>query len=495
MMRRSSLKQVVTVSPPRPRSSGGRATRRGWERARRRAARAVLLGGTDLLAAGGASLLAVATTRPLAGQVWLGWAELWALFGTVVILQPLVVALFGGYRAGTIRLGLSRVVAAAGTVSLLAWIQLRLTQGEILTQSGAIGLAGYFIWASLLLFVGRIALESSVRQAFRRGLGQRHTLIVGTRRETARLALRLRGYDADDLRIVGRISPDRHVLANIPELLAQVEEAVESSGASEVILASRGFPAETVEPLVEHCLNRGVAVSVVRKNIRDIDALLELRRTPVGQVLRVMPRAPGISREQVKRGMDIAISVIGLLLIWPLLLVIAIAIRLDSPGPVLFKQLRAGRDGQPFRMFKFRTMVASAEEIKLELLHLNASGDPRLFKIPQDPRVTRVGRFLRGSSLDELPQLLNVLRGEMSLIGPRPFFPDDLDSYDEHHFERLTVLPGITGLWQVNGRSRIVDFEDVIHWDRFYIRNWSVWLDLKILLKTVPAVVKRTGAY
>jgi exopolysaccharide biosynthesis polyprenyl glycosylphosphotransferase len=205
----------------------------------------------------------------------------------------------------------------------------------------------------------------------------------------------------------------------------------------------------------------------------------------------------GITAEQliVKRWIDTILAALAIVLLTPLFLLIAIAIKLDSPGPVFFRQVRAGQRGQPFAMMKFRTMVDRADEIKEELHHLNASGDPRLFKIPNDPRVTRVGRLLRRTSLDELPQLFNVLRGEMSIVGPRPFFPNDLVSYAEHHFTRLSVPPGITGWWQVNGRSDVVDFEEVVRLDREYIERWSVLFDLWIMLRTLPAMLGRQGAY
>jgi lipopolysaccharide/colanic/teichoic acid biosynthesis glycosyltransferase len=146
-------------------------------------------------------------------------------------------------------------------------------------------------------------------------------------------------------------------------------------------------------------------------------------------------------------------------------------------------------------MLKFRTMRKGADAEKPALGHLNHTGDSRLFKIPDDPRVTRVGRILRRWSLDELPQLWNVLRGDMSLVGPRPFFESDLEDYQVHHFRRLAAKPGLTGLWQVSGRSNVVDFEEVVRLDRQYIEQWSIWLDLSILLRTLPAVLRRDGAY
>lgn len=154
-----------------------------------------------------------------------------------------------------------------------------------------------------------------------------------------------------------------------------------------------------------------------------------------------------------------------------------------------------GYAGEVFRVLKFRTMQSDADALKASLVHLNASGDERLFKIRKDPRVTRLGRFLRKWSIDELPLLFNVLSGEMSLVGPRPFFEADLESYHDHHFARLGTKPGITGLWQVMGRSAVTDFEEVVRLDRQYIERWSVFLDLHLLVRTIPAVLRGRGAY
>jgi exopolysaccharide biosynthesis polyprenyl glycosylphosphotransferase len=197
----------------------------------------------------------------------------------------------------------------------------------------------------------------------------------------------------------------------------------------------------------------------------------------------------------IKRVVDVVGAVVGIILLAPVLALIAIAIRFDSPGPVFFTQDRAGLGGRRFRMLKFRTMRVGADAEKHELSHLNHSGDSRLFKIPEDPRVTRLGALLRRWSLDELPQFWNVIRGEMSLVGPRPFFEADFANYQDHHFRRLDAKPGITGLWQVSGRSSVVDFEDVVYLDRQYIEQWSPWLDVSIMFRTLPAVVRREGAY
>ena len=195
-----------------------------------------------------------------------------------------------------------------------------------------------------------------------------------------------------------------------------------------------------------------------------------------------------------KRIVDVLGALLGILVLSPILILIAACIRCASPGPILFKQVRIGFGGGLFWMYKFRTMREGADDLKDSLAHLNASGDRRLFKIPNDPRVTRIGNLLRRWSLDELPQLINVLRGEMSLVGPRPFFESDLEDYRDEHFSRLAAKPGMTGLWQVKGRSQILDFEEVIRLDLEYVYRWSVVLDLLILVQTLPAVVRRAGA-
>jgi lipopolysaccharide/colanic/teichoic acid biosynthesis glycosyltransferase len=176
------------------------------------------------------------------------------------------------------------------------------------------------------------------------------------------------------------------------------------------------------------------------------------------------------------------------------MLVVALTIRLTSPGPVLFRQQRSGLNGRPFTMLKFRSMVTDAEQRKQELASLNEMSGP-VFKLTNDPRVTSVGRFLRKWSIDELPQLVNVLRGEMSLVGPRPLPVAEVARFDDlAHRRRLSVRPGLTCLWQISGRNEVRDFKDWVRLDLEYIDNWSLWLDLRILVRTVPAVLTAAGA-
>jgi lipopolysaccharide/colanic/teichoic acid biosynthesis glycosyltransferase len=202
-------------------------------------------------------------------------------------------------------------------------------------------------------------------------------------------------------------------------------------------------------------------------------------------------QAPSHRYLVAKRVIDVVVSLVLLLVAIPALALCALAIAVDSPGPIFFAQHRTGRDGRRFRMLKLRTMVTDAEELKATLAHLNVLPPPD-FKIPDDPRITRVGRFLRATSLDELPQLFNVLRGHMSLVGPRPtsFSPD---TYDLWHTHRLDVAPGITGLWQVEGRN-VTTFDERLRLDVQYIRRRSLWFDLQLLARTVLVVLRRSGA-
>lgn len=196
--------------------------------------------------------------------------------------------------------------------------------------------------------------------------------------------------------------------------------------------------------------------------------------------------------ELAKRLMDVTLCVLVLPFLLPLFLLCALLIWLDDPGPIFFKQLRTGKGGVRFRMYKFRTMVTNAEELKQKYAHLNELTWPD-FKMTNDPRVTRIGRILRKTSLDELPQIINVLKGEMSLVGPRPT-SFDVSTYSLRHTERLEVLPGITGLWQISGRSDI-DFDQRLLLDIEYIERRSLWFDIQILFRTVIAVFKQEGAY
>src|SRR5438876_559788 len=207
--------------------------------------------------------------------------------------------------------------------------------------------------------------------------------------------------------------------------------------------------------------------------------------------------APNLKGWQVfvKRLLDVLGAGLGLVVLSPLLALVAAMVKLESRGPVFFTQVRVGQGGRRFRIVKFRTMVDGAEQRRDELLSRSLYNDGRLFKVRDDPRITPLGRWLRRTSIDELPQLVNVLRGEMSLVGPRPPLPSEVALYEEHHYARFDVKPGITGPWQVAGRNGVTSFEEVLGLERNYIRGWSVWSDVRLLAKTIPVVVRMRGAF
>jgi len=197
---------------------------------------------------------------------------------------------------------------------------------------------------------------------------------------------------------------------------------------------------------------------------------------------------------RLKRVLDFVLASIAIVLLSPFLIITAFAIVLENPGPIIYSQTRVGKDGKLFHFYKFRSMIVGADKMKDELLQDNESGDGVIFKMKSDPRITKVGKFIRKYSIDELPQLINVLKGEMSMVGPRPPIPREVNQYTLEDRKRLHITPGITCIWQVEGRSEI-PFNQQVELDKQYIRSQSLWSDIKILLKTIPAVITGKGAY
>lgn len=278
------------------------------------------------------------------------------------------------------------------------------------------------------------------------------------------------------------------------EALTRLAHAITSVGAEAVIVGSH-LDEEQVREVLDISLSAGCEFLYPARSVQIAGRrplLVWHQDEPFFELGAPLLKAQALV---LKRAVDVIGAVLAILLVAPFVIVVALLIRLDSPGPIFFWQDRAGLGGKRFRMLKFRTMRVGADDEKEDFAYLNHTGDPRLFKIPNDPRVTRFGAWLRRWSIDELPQCWNVLIGDMSLVGPRPFFQSDMESYEDHHFRRLDAKPGITGLWQVNGRSDVVDFEEVVRYDREYIEHWSLPLDFKIMLKTIPVLFSRSGAY
>jgi len=358
-----------------------------------------------------------------------------------------------------------------------------------------------WLWVTWLL---ALALVLATRQGWhrymfrlrRRGELSWRTLIVGANREAVRIAESLQ-RKASGFHPIGLVRTDYGWVTydGIPVIgdLSQLSELVDAHGAECVFVASSAVGPEQMKQITMYLGRSGVEVKV-SANMTDI---LSSRLTvePVGNLLALSLRPVRLSGGQAaaKRAFDLVAASFAIALAAPVWVVLALMIKLTSRGPVLYRQERIGRGGQPFVIYKFRTMVRGADLMLADLAAHNEASGP-LFKLRNDPRITRIGRWLRRWSLDELPQLLNVVKGDMSLVGPRPPLPNEVDKYEEWHRGRLQVRPGITGVWQVGGRSDL-SFDDYVRLDLFYIENWSIAYDLFILGKTIPAVLFHTGAY
>ncbi|MGC9349128.1 MAG: undecaprenyl-phosphate glucose phosphotransferase [Anaerolineae bacterium] len=360
-------------------------------------------------------------------------------------------------------------------------------------------LAESAIFMMVLISVDRaVTLAVQVRLR-KRGIGVKRILIVGAG-EVGRRVMRTvvarpdLGYD-----IVGYVddNPDKaeSKIGRFCGLGAidSLSDVIDAHEVDEVIITLPWNYHRRILSVLRACARREVTARLVPDLFQ-----MSLSRVEVGDlggVPLIEIQEISFSRYElaIKRAVDLCGAVVGLLFGWPVFLLIALAIKLDSPGPVLFKQVRMGEDHRLFDIYKFRTMRVGAERELVELLEKNEADGP-IFKIRDDPRLTRTGRLLRQTSLDELPQLINVLRGEMSLVGPRPPIPAEVEQYQPWHEKRLAVPPGITGLWQVSGRSELT-FDEMVLLDLYYIEHWSPWLDLAILMRTVPKVIARDGAY
>jgi exopolysaccharide biosynthesis polyprenyl glycosylphosphotransferase len=359
----------------------------------------------------------------------------------------------------------------------------------------------------LLFFASAVVVLSAERRLMRtvfgilrrRGLLLRPVVIVGGNAEAIALSVTLVNNPVIGYRVVGFVDDTApvgsHLLDHKPVLGAvdQVVDVVRRCNASGALVATSAIDLEVTNRLARQ-LNEAGYYAELSLSLRGIaPQRLAVRALGHYQVASIGPVHRSGWRGMAKRALDVVGATTGLLLLAPVLALIAVAIKLNSSGPMLFQQERVGRNGKSFRILKFRTMVRNAEELMANLVKQNEVDGP-LFKLKNDPRVTRVGHLLRRFSLDELPQLWNVLRGEMSLVGPRPALPREITGWGPELHQRLTVKPGITGMWQVNGRSN-ASFEDYVRLDLYYVDNWSLLTDLAIVAKTAVTVLRRQGAY
>jgi exopolysaccharide biosynthesis polyprenyl glycosylphosphotransferase len=461
----------------------------------RRGFRVVTLLALDFAGLFGALYVALMVKAVLRDGEWAWHASAVEARETIAFAYLVTVLLFarsGLYADRAQRPGLSRIVSSLFQVMLVALV-FALVSGEQYSS--------YYIFYGTLAFA--ICFIGSLRWGYEwvtgallRAAGyRRRAVLVGSGQHIEDVAHALIDEVHMPVEMVGFISleprPDNGLrsLGRIEDLSA----VLDTYRVQEVIIADPDFPQERAVELVDQCHRRAVTVRIAPSTMEILVHRAEFVPGASVPLFELRPPVFDGFDYLIKRTFDFVVSLLLLFLLSPLFLIIAAAVFVSSRGPVLYRSLRPGIGGEPFSCIKFRTMRTDADQIQADLESLNeASG--ALFKIRRDPRLTRVGRLLRRYSLDELPQLWNVLCGQMSLVGPRPLPQRDFDQLEEWHKKRYLVLPGITGLWQVSGRSEL-DFDDLVRLDFLYLERWSVGLDLAILLKTVPAVLSRRGAF
>ena len=407
-----------------------------------------------------------------------------------VLVTVLLFGRSGLYSDRALRPGFSRVVASLFQVTLVILVY-AVVQG--------MHFSSYYLFYGSLLFA--LAYVSAFRWAFDRVAGmvlraagyRRRAVLVGSGSQIEAVAHALGGGQHPQLDPIGFVSLTPRPSNGLKDLgpLDRLEEHFDS--VDEVLITDPDFPQEQAVELVDRCHRHGVRVRVAPSTM---EILMDRVEFVPGQTLPLFELKPPVFDGTdfiVKRVFDIVVAALLVLLLSPVLAIAAIAIKLTSRGPVIYRSVRPGIGGAPFDCFKFRTMYSDADQHQHGLENVNEKGGA-LFKIRNDPRVTPVGRFLRRWSIDEFPQLFNVLRNEMSLVGPRPLPERDYERLEDWHRKRYLVLPGMTGLWQVSGRSEL-DFDELVRLDFLYLERWSVFLDLSIILKTIPAVFRARGAW
>ncbi len=423
-----------------------------------------------------------------------------AMIAPATIGWALLANIYGLYDRDRVRFGRSAVDDLPDLLilsSLATWFGILILNATDIAHPKLRNAAAFWFVYLVFLTVGRALVRWLLRT--RAGFRQA-TLIVGAGRVGQLIADKLAARPQHGLDIVGFLDDDpvEGTEGSVRPLgtFSDLERVVHAHWIERVIVAFSRLPAETEVDLCRRCLALGVSVDIVPRLYEVIGSrnyFRSLDGTPLVGLNR--PRLSPTS-QLLKRCLDLLLAGLGLALLSPLFLYCALRIKAESPGPVLFGQERVGVGGRRFKILKFRTMCADADAQKGEIVHLNkhTENGPRMFKIPDDPRVTRFGRFMRKWSIDEFPQLINVIRGEMSLVGPRPLILDEDEHVRGQHRRRLELTPGMTGLWQVLGRSDI-GFKEMVALDYLYVTNWSLWGDIKLLARTVPVVLQKRGAY
>jgi exopolysaccharide biosynthesis polyprenyl glycosylphosphotransferase len=443
---------------------------------------------------------ALAYRGPLTGRFDFGTETLLFLLTLPAwVLIARAYGLYGQDDRRTTHVTVDETAAVFNMVTVCTWLFFAIASLTGVAHPNVTKLLVFWLLAIVLVPLARALARVAARA---RPSFVQNTVIVGAGDIGQGIAEKLLRHPEYGVNIVGFVDsepkePVRDVgdltILGPPERLGRIIRAFDIE---RVIIAFARGPHERVLSLIRSLKDDFVQVDIVPRYFELIGPSTAVSSVEGVPVLCLPPRALGLSARMLKRSVDLVASTLGLVLLSPVFLIAAIAIKLDSPGPVFFRQPRIGKAGREFSIVKFRTMVRDAEQRKEAVAHLNkhAAQDPRMFKVPNDPRVTRVGRILRRTSIDELPQLWNVFRGEMSLVGPRPLIPTEAQHVADWAGRRLDLKPGITGLWQVLGASDI-PFQEMVRLDYLYVTNWSLWHDLRLMCGTVPAMFDGEGAH
>jgi exopolysaccharide biosynthesis polyprenyl glycosylphosphotransferase len=464
-------------------------------------------GRTWILAAGDLVALAVAYAlayicADLLGPLPPVSAPTWFLVLLLVTAVPIWLAIFTGY--GLYETDALRIsVSSFDEVRNIFHAMLAGSLAYLILSQGVRYLFDWWVYTAVeaALFLGAAlvivpVLRGSIRSwVFPRVMQRRRTLIVGGGEEALLVHRKLCTHPEYGLDVVGFLAAEEGLVPGpVLGTSRDIARLVDERDVDRVILASSIGDHEQMLDLLRTVRRPDVQISIVPRYFEIFTSHATFDDIEGMPVVTLPPLRLGRSSRVLKRSFDVFAAGAALVLLSPFLAAVALVIRLDSPGPALYRQKRRGRRGSTFEIVKFRTMYTDAEARRDELLHLNEVDGP-LFKIKgRDPRVTRVGGFLRRTSIDELPQLWNVVRGDMSLVGPRPFVVHEADQITGWASRRLDMTPGITGLWQVLGRNDI-PFDEMTKLDYVYVTNWSLWWDLKILCQTIPVVLGKRGAY
>jgi exopolysaccharide biosynthesis polyprenyl glycosylphosphotransferase len=383
---------------------------------------------------------------------------------------------------------------------IVTGVALAFVAGALVTAFGPVNnipisfIALYCVLATIALVIQRALVDKLVDKAYAHGVGLRRAIIVGRSSDVDPVIQALRADGHQDHLVVGHVVPGPSPDATALGSLADLEAIIGREEPAELILCTQ-LTNEAHRRVADVCVRNGVSILALpswAKASRGWAEPVVIGRMAGFWLHPVRLEMPSLL---IKRTTDLVLTAIALIFCIPLIVIIGIAIKLDSRGPVFFRQRRVGLGGREFTMWKFRSMRNEAERRHEDVAHLNHYADARLFKLQADPRITRVGRWLRRFSLDELPQLFNVVAGDMSLVGPRPPLPSEVKRYEQQHFVRLSVVPGMTGPWQVGGRNLITDFEEVVRLERDYIERWSFRLDLQIMFRTIGVMISGKGAF